>query len=394
LVDIKRGGDGKKKEKVLYTIKALKNKTGKKGGMMKKRLLGFLLIASMCFITCGNEPPEEFYEGTPEDDAAIDAILENDYPEFLVTTDGFFDTYVPVNIGPIEITDQDGLFRADSPLIKQHIDSCRLAVDTMYRNYDRWYSKDTACTVYLIDTFDVESWAHVDLRIIGHYDSIGVDTIYGDTNYFLGTIDTVIPTGNDAYSVEDIEGDGRRLIFFEPRRSTTEYVVDEETGDTTYVIIEPFDWQLKRISYGTYYYPTRSTDAPTIDRVLFDRGTSVDTVLSSSYDTLYMGHVMNRFRHIDSLLEFTAGDSVLVSIEFDDAVASQEGVYYALCAGDTSMNRVQLPTIATGGRGILIMNGQGIVNLYFEIVYQDSYYYVNPNQGYLATVWLIPVRVN
>jgi hypothetical protein len=368
---------------------------------MKKRLLGLLLIASMCFITCGNEPPEEFYEGTPEDDAAIDAILNNDYPELLVTTDGFLDTYVAVNVADAQFEDRDRIFRADSPIVKHHIISCAHVMDTMYRNYDRWYTKDTACTVYLIDTFMVDSWVERDLIIVGHYDSLFIGPT-GDTNWVLRTVDTIvpgvdtatIPGGDSTHNMESIEGDGRRLIFFEPRRSTTEFVVDEETGDTTYVLIEPFDWQLKRLSYGTYYYPTRSTDVPTIDRVLLDRGTSVDTILSSSYDTLYTGHVMNRFRSIDSLLEFTAGvDTILVTIEFDDPEASQDGVYFASCIGDT-LTRVQLPTIATGGRGLLPITGQGIVNLYFEIVYDDSYYYVNPNQGYFATIWLIPIRVN
>jgi hypothetical protein len=368
--------------------------------MMKKRLLGLLLIASMCFITCGNEPPEEFYEGTPEDDAAIDAILTDDYPELLITDDGFIDTYVAVNIPNAVFEDQDRIFRADSPIVKHHIDSSAYALDTMYRNYDRWYSKDTACTVYLIDTFNVDSWVHRDLILVGHYDSLYIGPT-GDTNWVLRTVDTIvpgvdtatIPGGDSVYSMESITGDGRRLVFFEPRRSTTEYVVDEETGDTTYVIIEPFDWQLKRLSYGSYYYPTRGTDVPTINRVLFDRGTSVDTVLSSSYDTLYTGHVMNRFRGIDSLLEFTAGETLLVTIEFDDPEASQEAVYFASCIGDT-LERVQLPTIATGGRGLFAVTGQGIVNLYFTVVYMDSYYYVNPNQGFYATVWLIPVRVN
>jgi hypothetical protein len=188
-------------------------------------------------------------------------------------------------------------------------------------------------------------------------------------------------------------GDGRRLIFFEPRRSETEYVVDEETGDTTYVIIEPFDWQLKRISYGSYYYPTRSTDSPTINRVIIQGATRIDTILSSSYDTTYTGHVMNRFRSVDSLLEFVAGDTVEISIEFDDPDNSQVARYYAVCASDTP-TRVQLPTVAAGGNGMLEITGQGIVNLYFEIVYNDSYHYVNPDKGYDATIWLIPVRVN
>jgi hypothetical protein len=358
---------------------------------MKKRLLGLLIIASMCFITCGNEPPEAFYEGTPEDDAAIDAILNNDYPELLVTTDGLIETYVATTMPNVVFEDQDRIFRADSPIVKQHVDSTAYVQDTMHRNYDRWYSKDTACTVYLIDTFYVEDLAHRNRLLVGHYDSLFIGPT-GDTNWVLRTIDTIIPAGDSAYYMDDIVGDGRRLIFLEPRRTTTP-TVDPETGDTTYAIITPFEWQLKRISYGSYYYPTRGTDLPTINRVLLDRGTSVDTILSSSYDTTYTGHVMNRFKAIDSLLEYTTGDSVLVTIEFDDPQASQDAVYFAACAGSTPY-RTQLPTTATGGHGYLSITGQGIVNLYFEVVYMDSYYYVNPNQGFYATVWLIPVRVN
>ncbi len=358
---------------------------------MKKRLLGLLLIATMCFITCGNEPPEEFYEGTPEDDAAIDAILNDDYPELLVTNDGFIATYAAITMPNVVFEGRDSVLRADSPLVKQVVDSTAYVFDSLRRNYDRWYSKDTACTVYLIDTFHVQTHLHRNLIYVGHYDHPET-TSMGDTNWFLGTIDTIVPTGDSAYYMDDIVGDGRRLIFLEPRRSTTP-TVDPETGDTTYAIIEPFDWQLKRISYGSYYYPTRSTDAPTINRVLLDRGAVVDTILSSSYDTTYPGHIMNRFRSIDSLLEFTAGDSVIVTIEFDDPIASQNASYYAVCAGGTP-ERVVLPTIATGGSGLLHLSGQGLVNLYFEVVYHDSYYYVNPNQGFDATIWLITVRVN
>jgi hypothetical protein len=213
--------------------------------MMKKRLLGLLAVAVMCLVTCGNESPEPFYEGTPEDDEQIDAILTDDYPQLLNTINGFVDTYIPLNIPDVAWADQDRIFRADSPIIKQHIDSCRFVFVDTNRFYDRWYTKDTACTVYLIDTFMVESWAHVDLRVIGHYDSLYIGPT-GDTNWVLRTVDSIIPTGADAYDMEDIEGDGRRLIFLEPLRSTTPDI-DPETGDTTYAIIEPFEWQLRRI---------------------------------------------------------------------------------------------------------------------------------------------------
>lgn len=361
---------------------------------MKKRLLGLLIVTAMCLITCGNEPPEPFYEGTPEDDAQIDSILTNVYPQLLNTTDGFVDTYARVTMPAVSIADPDRILRADSPLVKQHIDSSRFEFADLNRFYDRWYAKDTTCTVYLIDTFDVASWVHVDLRLVGHYDSLYIGPT-GDSNWILRTIDTIIPTGNDAYVSESIFGDGRRLIFLEPLRSTTP-TVDPETGDTTYPILEPFEWQLKRISYGAYYYPTRGTDVPTVNRVLLTVGTRVDTILSTNTDTTYAGHVMNRFKHIDSLLQYTGVDSVHVAIEVDDPEVAGACSYYAVCAGDTitAPTRRALLAGTTGGTGYLLLRGQGIVNLYFEAVFRDSYYYVNPNAGYYATVWLIPVRIN
>ena len=361
---------------------------------MKNRLLGLLVVACMCILTCGNEPPEEFYEGTPEDDAKIDDILNNDYPELLVTTDGLLETYTfiqAVSLPPVSFGDQDRLFRADSPIVKQHIDSSAFALDTLHRFYDRWYAKDTTCTVYLWDTFYVASLYHVDLVLVGHYDSIFIGPT-GDTNYVLNTIDTIIPTPPDDYDSEDIYGDGRRHIFLEPRRSTTP-TVDPETDDTTYAIIEPFEWQLRRISYGRYYYPTRGTDAPGVLRVLINSSSDplvVDTILNSNTDTLYTGHVMNRFKAIDSLLEYTGLDTLEVTIELDEETEAAGVVCYAVC-NDV---RINLDPIAVGGRGFIPVTGQGIVNLYFEAVFRDSYYYVNPNQGYFATVWLIPVMVN
>ncbi len=366
--------------------------------MMKKRLLGLLVIPVMCLVTCGNEPPEPFYEGTPEDDAQIDSILTHpSYAKLLNTIDGFVPTYIFLHdtLPELEIEDADRIFRADSPLIKQHIDSCALSFVDTNRVYDRWYAKDTTCTVYLIDTFEILSNVHVDSMIIGHYDSLFIGPT-GDTNWVLDSIEVIIPTGDDAYVSETIEGDGRRLIFLEPIRDSIP-TIDEETGDTLgYPVLEPFVWQLKRISYGTYYYPTRGTDVPAISRVILTAGAQVDTIILSSTDTTYTGHVMNRFRHIDSLLQYSGVDSIEVTIEVDDDAVSGVCTYYAVCAhGDTTPEqRRQLPNVAGGGAGYVPLSGQGIVNLYFEVVTRNSYYYVNPNIGYYAVVWLIPVRVN
>ena len=348
---------------------------------MKKRLLGFLLVACMCFITCGNEPPEPFYEGTPEDDAAIDAIINDDYPQLLVTDDCFDPTYILAEIGGIVWEDGDRLFRADSPMIKQHIDSSSYSLDSLNRFYDRWYAKDTTCTVYLWDTFTVASQVHRDTILVGHYDSLEIG-VTGDSNWFLNTVDTILPTGDSAYYVESFMGSGRRLIFLEPERSTTPDV-DPETGDTTYAIIEPFNWQLRRISYGSYYYPNQS-DAPVIEQVILTLGTRADTIVRYNTDTTYMGHVMNRFKHIDSLLQYPADSTLDVSIVLQEN--QDDHLFYAVCNG----SRVQL----VDGDGQLLITGQGMVNLYFEAVSKNSYYYVNPNEGFEAVFWLVPVTVN
>jgi hypothetical protein len=97
---------------------------------------------------------------------------------------------------------------------------------------------------------------------------------------------------------------------------------------------------------------------------------------------------MNRFRAIDSLLEYTEFDTLEVTVEVDVTQAA-DAICYAAC-GDTPA-RVSLDE---DGHGFVQVTGQGIVNLYFEAVIMDSYYYVNPNQGYFATIWLIPITVN
>jgi len=59
--------------------------------------------------------------------------------------------------------------------------------------------------------------------------------------------------------------------------------------------------------------------------------------------------------------------------------------YFATCNGV----RVECPA----GYGKLPISGSDIVNLYFEIVVNDAYYYVVPHKEYLAAIWLVPVKV-
>ncbi len=354
---------------------------------MKKYLLSLLVCVGMLIITCGNEPPEGFYNGTPEDDSLIQSQLDN-LPEFLNTIDQFIDSYIPISIAPVSFPVADSYFRADSPIVKQHIDSCALYLSDTNRYVDFWYAKDTTCTVYLYDTFNVVSLMHVDTIFTGHYDSLIIDTVKHDTIRLLKTLEIEHPTGSDAYTTEDIVGEGKRLIFLEPKRDT---VVDSENGDTTYPIIEPWEWVLKRISYGIYYFPNSGGEHPSIYSAVIYRSAvdEVDTIIVSSYDTTYTGHAMDRLRSPDSLLTFAPGETLLVLLTIYGNFTANDCVFFVSCGGK---NRTQL---GSNGSGEVVIDPSlsGIQNLYIEVITQDSYYYVTPNKGYQAIVWLIPIKV-
>jgi hypothetical protein len=350
---------------------------------MKKILLSSMVIAVMLFITCGTEPYEEFYEGTPEDSAAIMEMIADN--SALETTDEIFKAlYNAVATDPIEILESELFLRVDSPLIKQHVDSSGLELidPPLEHYYDLWYAKDTTCTVFIRDTFNFYSLMHYDLRIIAHYDSAVIDTITLDTTgWTIGTIDTL--EGDYADELVAL-GQGRRVVFFDVER---EWVQDpDDPDDSVYAVREPIEWILKRVLYGTYDFPGASDDVPSITRIILTSMTTgeVDTIFRSSYDPDYFGHVMDRFRSVDSLLEYTDGEMLDVSMTIGNVDAA-DCAFFATCG---TSDRIDL------GTDTLVVTGDGLTNLYFEVVETSSYYYINPPKEYMATLWVIPVRVN
>lgn len=354
---------------------------------MKKRLLGLLVVATLCLVTCGNEPPEDFYTGTPEDDIKINDILNNDYPVLLVTEDQFINEYFDATFPAVTFSDQDSFLRADSPLVKVLVDSLRDEMLDMKRFTDLWYAKDTTCTVRLFDTFDIRGGMKVARRYTAHFDVAVIETTMivdstvtpWDTSYEydstgswrIGTTDIdTIPS--DDY--QEYECEGLRFIFLEPER---------QGG----AIIEPFQWILKRISYGTFYFPNQGADVPLIGRIIITTPAGdVDTIVSSNTDSSFTGHAMNRLKHIDSLINYDDSTLVNVQVTLTGTIGLDQCVVFA----SSGENWVQLPS----GVGTLMVTGSGITNLYFKVVTRDSYYYYHPNRGYFGSAWLIPVRIN
>ena len=331
---------------------------------MNKSLLSLLMIVGMLLITCGNEPPEEFYNGTPEDSTAIQTLLDNN-PELLITDDMFDTDLTAITLPNVTFVVSDSYFRVDSTIIKQHVDSCGFIDITRNLNYDFWFAKDTTCTVYMRDTFEVSSYMHWDARHTGHY------FWAGNTDPALDTV--FIDSAGGTFSLT-APGNGYRIIFFDYDGS---------------------DWELKRVSYGTYDFPAAGTDVPGIEKIVlvFDDGTR-DSIIDHhpSYDTLYTGHTMARFRHIDSLLVIDYADLTSDSMLFIQTTLGFGTItdtmvqWFASIGGE---NRVWLD----GGIGNLKITGSGVTNLFIECVVSSGYYYVLPEGEYKAEVWLVPVRI-
>ncbi len=342
--------------------------------MNRMNWLCLLAIIAVIFINCGNEPPESFYNGTPKDDTLINAVLDA-HAEFLQTDDLFLNSMVPVTMPAVTFPVADSYFKSESVLIKQHVDSLRDNVASKSRFKDLWYTKDTTCTVYLFDTFNLIREVHYDALYKGYY------FWQGDTGKKLDTV--IVNLTGGYYSYDTITAEGLRHLFVEPVK---ERVFDNELGDSVWKIKEPREWVLKRISYGNYGLPNRGASIPNIDIVTLNTGARVDTIYGSNNDTLVFHHAMNRFCHIDSLLTYNSGDSVTVSVTLSGTITGDLCTFFAMQDG----KRTQL----VDGTGKIAITGSGIKNLVVEVIVSDGFYYVKPASSLLARFWLIPIRVD
>uniref|UniRef100_A0A7V3RG80 Uncharacterized protein n=1 Tax=candidate division WOR-3 bacterium TaxID=2052148 RepID=A0A7V3RG80_UNCW3 len=343
--------------------------------MNKMRWLSLIGIIGLLLINCGNEPPEEFYNGTPKDDTLINDELAK-YPQFLKTDDLFLENWVSVTLPAVSFPVADSYFKGESVLVKMHVDSLRDKIAGSSRFKDLWYAKDTTCTVYLYDTFNLIQEVHYDLLYKGYY------FWQGDTGKKIDTV--IVETGGGYYSYDTLTAEGLRHLYVEPVR---EKVYDEETGDSVWKIKEPREWKLKRISYGNYGIPNRGASIPYIYWVILTSKNTgkVDTIWATNYDTLYQHHAMNRFCHIDSLLEYNNEDSLSVNIRLTGQIDSTACQFFAIQDG----KKTQLPL----GKGKIQVTGSGVKNLVFEVIVSDGLYYQKPANPLLVRLWLIPIRI-
>ncbi|MGQ9464084.1 MAG: hypothetical protein ACUVQ4_00030 [bacterium] len=343
--------------------------------MKKMKWLYICAIVALLFAGCGNEPPEAFYNGTPADDSAIGKLLDG-HPEFLKTDDIFLNNYIPVVMDSVTFPVADSYFKSESVIVKQHVDRLRDTITASTRFKDLWYAKDTTCTVYLYDTFNLIKEVHYDKLYRGYY------FWQGDTGRKLDTV--IVKDTSGYYSYDTITVEGLRHLYVEPVK---EKVWDEDLEDSVWKIKEPREWILKRISYGNYGLPNRGASIPYIYMLTItsQKTSRVDTIWATNNDTLYQHHAMGRFCHIDSLLEYSSGDSLSLAITLSGTITSDLCLFFAAQDG----KKVQLPD----GSGKIGITGSGVKNLVVEVVVQDGFYYRKPASPLLARFWLIPIRV-
>lgn len=362
---------------------------------MKRNLLILLVITALMVITCGNEPPSDFYNGTPEDSAAIITEL-NAHADFLNTYDLCTYAKCSVTVAAVSFPISDSFYKADSPLVKQHITMLGDTVSVLNRSQDLWFAKDTTCTVYLFDTFTIISQYDWDRKYTGHYvltiDTL-IDTLQVPWDTTLDTIGVVLTTvdidsngGSD--EITPIYAEGLRHLFLDPVRETTPVIED---GDTTYPLVDPRVWVLKRISYGNYYFPSEGAEYPLIADVrLAHADGRVDTIQDYVTDTLFTGHAMNRLKHIDSLMHFTAGETLNAAITLGNVTLDSTMALFFI-SGSGQRSKI------IDGHGKYVVpstsSSTGITNLVFEVILKDSYYYLVPAKDFLANAWLVPVII-
>ncbi len=344
---------------------------------MKRKFLSLLIITGLfIFLTCGNEPPEDVYEGSSEDSVAIFALLDG-VPELTLTENMFVSDMIPVAFGAVEFFDEDEYYRNTDSIIKQLVDSVKFTDVTMTRYTDLWFARDTTCTVTLYDTFVTQCEVHYSERHIGYY------FWQGDTG---GELDTIIVDYTGGYDGIDVQAVGKRVLFFDVVRDP---VWDEEEAETVMAVREPREWLLKRISYGDYDFPEPGSDVPLIAQVDIDDGEDTYTIIESSYDDTASGHIMNRFRSIDSLMGFDSGDTLDIEITVYNVVPGSLDVFFASIGGG---GRTEITGLHTG-TGHVVTSGSGITNLFFEVATDEAFYYVVPPKEYSSNVWLIPVTI-
>ncbi|HIE05807.1 MAG TPA: hypothetical protein EYP58_03295 [bacterium (Candidatus Stahlbacteria)] len=352
------------------------------------RLFGVLLVAIFLF-QCTEEPPEEPYQGTAEDSAAIRSLIgeidtvwlsatifDEEKKESDTLTFGAFDWDTVVNVNdPLWKPDKEAI--TESVRIKVHPKKFGRKVVDCTPETTLVFGIDTTCTVYLDYSFEGYVLLEIDELCSLFYRR---DTA-GDT--FLVDLDTfVFVTVTEDFD-KKLRGSSRQAIHF-----------DKKDGV----------WQLERMSGITEYTPVIDSALP-ISKLIIKTALTSDTIYERQDPTLTPPRLgMNQLFLLDSLVTVSVDEEV--TFEFITGIGmalSIDPLFWRIYI-HLGTERI-LDTAITKGyiEGNLsatfkhTFTDTGIKVLTFEALDANVGYYVGlaqePNYGHFSTIWRVPIRV-
>lgn len=337
--------------------------------------MGMLAAGLMAFLAgCGTEPPPRWPWWTAEDSTAVETELSG-WKHALNPTVGISGR-------------ADGMWRGQLRLA----DSTSENGDTLYK-FARLLSVDvqledsghtnvlqfgvTADTLPMKDTFCEVSYRDSSLvaRVSFEYDSLWVVGFRPDTQISGSPPETTI-----IYRPSYTELRG----FDVPRQKQFAWTSMRKLFLTKDTAKAKISYTLKKLTGFAVYIPT-STEAPSINRVIFSKPGGVDTVF---YLPRQDGRGLYNLKTPQSLYTVTVGEQVTLAVTTTTpADTSVDKNRFFLVAGGRTRD---ITANARRGEGTFAFQDTGYQHVYVRVLPLSNLLY--PKAAFKGTVWAIPVR--
>lgn len=352
------------------------------GGRMSTKIpicLAILTISLLLF-TCGTEPPAPLWTGSKEDTTAVENLVtanESYYVSslFASTKDSIklqYQLYIDTSRVPL----MEKVFTVDSIAERYVPDLLGFKLDNSRRRQKLVFTRDTSCTVTIIDSFEASIEYHVAQLCSLFYFR---DTL-PDTSAYKPLLDSVrrLSVSFD-FTKSFKRGEAKTYLFFD---------YDSATG-----------WTFEKMTPTVISFPAPES-VPSVNdvKIYLINSTRIDTVFYSTTNNKLKA--MNLFRPLDSVLTFKTGDSVKIEVHTYYG-ANEAGFYVFYGHYGTTHKQLEdkwnsVPPDFYNGTWYLKFDSPGNKRIYLQMLDTRSFYIPNTQHAkkdFYSTIWIIPVKV-
>ncbi len=336
------------------------------------------LVSLLLLMTCGTEPPPPLWGGTTDDSLAIEELIKSN--ETYYSTGNFNITKDSIKLNPTlydtisRVPFMEQVFTTDSVALRYVPDLLGLTIDNSKtkRNKDFIFTRDTTCTVVIIDSFTFDLSCHV----IKACSLIYFRDTCSPTNPRKPLIDSVkVVNVSFDHTKQFSRGVAKTYLFF------------DSVGGS---------WRFAKLSPTIINSP--ATDSiPTVNNIKIYSLTStrIDTVYyQTTNDSL---RAMNRLHPLDSVLTYRLGDSL--KFEINTSYTTNEGgwfVFYGHYEDQHKQLEQIVGTTTYNGYLYLKPTTPGYKRVYLQMLDTRSFYVPNTQnykRDFYSTIWVIPIKV-